>query len=304
MRTTILKAPLATVGHVACVIGLALTLIFRLETVSGQVPQLVNYTGRVAVGTVNFDGSGQFKFALVNSNGSTTYWSNDGTSTAGSQPTAAVTLTVIKGLYTVLLGDATLANMTAIPASVFTNADVRLRVWFNDGTNGSQLLTPDQRIAAVGYAMMAGNVPDGSITAAKLASNLTLGGATTGTFVASGDSDLQGNILKNPALGMLLLHPSYWQGAKREGTGGQADIIDQDGVIQINSNGSGSYSEVRGNDRIMRTPLDKPGTFISARAGFNSDPSAGKVFYIVAGNGGGFAPPGNGFGFKGIGTAL
>ena len=31
-----------------------------------QVPQLFNYQGRVVVGTTNFDGSGQFKFALVN----------------------------------------------------------------------------------------------------------------------------------------------------------------------------------------------------------------------------------------------
>ena len=35
-------------------------------TLHAQVPQLINYQGRVAVGTVNFDGSGQFKFALVN----------------------------------------------------------------------------------------------------------------------------------------------------------------------------------------------------------------------------------------------
>src|SRR5260221_8938936 len=109
-----------------------------------QVPQLLNYQGRVAVGSVNFSGSGQFKFALVNTDGSATYWSNDGTSSAGSQPTAGVTLTVTHGLYSVLLGDTSLPNMTqAIPASVFNNSDVRLRVWFNDGTNGSQLLMPD-----------------------------------------------------------------------------------------------------------------------------------------------------------------
>ena len=154
-----------------------LTLSASLLPVRAQVPQLINYQGRVAVGTpaVNFDGSGSFKFALVNTNGTVTYWSNDGTSTAGSQPTAAVSLAVTKGLYSVLLGDATLANMTIVPATVFTNPDVRLRVWFNDGTNGSQLLAPDQRIAAVGYAMMAGTasvaqtVPDGAITSAKIA---------------------------------------------------------------------------------------------------------------------------------------
>jgi hypothetical protein len=39
-----------------------------------QVPNILNYQGRVAIGTppVNFDGSGQFKFALVNTTGSTT----------------------------------------------------------------------------------------------------------------------------------------------------------------------------------------------------------------------------------------
>jgi hypothetical protein len=69
---------------------------------------------------------------------------------------------------TVLLGDTTLAHMTAVPASVFANGDVRLRVWFNDGTHGFELLVPDQRVAAVGYALAA-NVADGSVTAQKLA---------------------------------------------------------------------------------------------------------------------------------------
>src|SRR6267378_5062559 len=90
------------------------------STLHAQVPQLINYQGRVLVGSTNFNGTGQFKFALVNAAGTTTYWSNDGTSAAGSQPTNAVSLTVSKGLYSVLLGDTTIANMTvAIPASVF-----------------------------------------------------------------------------------------------------------------------------------------------------------------------------------------
>ena len=153
---------------IGMVAAFALSLLF-VGSIQAQVPQLINYQGRVVVGSTNFNGSGQFKFALVNTNGSTTYWSNDGTSSAGSQPTAAVNLSVNQGLYSLALGDATISNMTAIPASVFNNSDVRLRIWFNDGTHGFQLLTPDQRIAAVGYAMMAGTVPNGSITAAQLA---------------------------------------------------------------------------------------------------------------------------------------
>jgi len=67
-----------------------------------------------------------------------TYWSNDGTSNAGSQPTGAVTLAVSKGFYAVLLGDTSVTNMTAIPATVFTHTDVRLRVWFYDGVTSFQ----------------------------------------------------------------------------------------------------------------------------------------------------------------------
>jgi hypothetical protein len=37
--------------------------------VHAQVPQPLNYWGRVAVGTVNFDNTGQFKFALPNAAG-------------------------------------------------------------------------------------------------------------------------------------------------------------------------------------------------------------------------------------------
>ena len=154
---------------------------------NGAVPQMISYQGKVAVGGVNFQGNGVFRFALVDGAGTTSYWSNDGTSVGGGAPVGGVTLGVTKGLYAVLLGDTSLANMTAIANSVFANTDVRLRVWFNDGgVNGVQLLTPDQRLSAVGYAMVASTVEDGAITSGKLAANLTLSGTTTGTFSGSG----------------------------------------------------------------------------------------------------------------------
>ncbi len=158
----------------------AFSLVF-VSAVSSQIPQLLGYQGRVLANGANFTGSGAFRFALVNQAGNVTYWSNDGTSSNGSPPAGAVTLTVDRGLYSILLGDTTLVNMTAIPATVFNSVDVRLRVWFNDGTNGTQQLAPDQRIAAVGYAVIAGNVPDGAITAAKLAP-----GAVTSASIAAG----------------------------------------------------------------------------------------------------------------------
>ncbi len=147
-------------------------LLGTLAPLSAQVPQIINYQGKLTVSGTPFTGTGQFKFALVNGDGTTSFWSHDGTSTAGSEPTAALSLPVVNGLYVVPLGDTTLTGMAAVPPAVFENADVRLRVWFNDGTNGTAVLTPDQRITSVGYAMMADTVPDGAITSAKLAGAL------------------------------------------------------------------------------------------------------------------------------------
>jgi hypothetical protein len=168
-------------------LSLALFTVLTVAPAWAQVPQIINYQGKVSVGTTPFTGTGQFRFALVDGTGATSYWSNDGTSTAGSQPTAAVSLAVSNGLYSVGLGNMALTNMTALPATVFSNSDVRVRVWFDDGTHGSQLLTPDQRITSVGYAMIANTVPDGSITTAKLGNSLLpqLRASTTAPFPAA-----------------------------------------------------------------------------------------------------------------------
>src|SRR4051812_1720008 len=136
---SIMKTHLLGVGVVAAFLGAV--------ALQAQVPQIINYQGRVVVGTTNFDGTGSFKFALVDAKGTTAYWTNDGTHPDGTEPDAAVALEVTKGLYSVLLGDSTLTKMTAIPPSVFENSDVRLRVWFDDGIHGVQQLSPDQRIA-------------------------------------------------------------------------------------------------------------------------------------------------------------
>jgi microcystin-dependent protein len=148
---------------------LAALLIAFTGAVHAQVPQIINYQGRITSNGSPFTGNGQFKFALVNSDGTTSYWSNDGTSTNGGEPAAAVTLPVAAGLYVAPLGDTAIGGMQAVPPSVFSNSDVFLRVWFNDGANGSQLLSPDQRVASVGYAMMAAGVQNGAITTAMIA---------------------------------------------------------------------------------------------------------------------------------------
>jgi hypothetical protein len=118
-------------------------------------PTVVSYQGLIKEGGAPYTGTGYFKFAVVNAAGSTSFWSNDATSSGGDEPSAGVQLSVSQGLFNVLLGDTGLANMTSLPASVFGDVDRYLRVWFStDGSSYTQL-SPDQRIAAAPYAMQA-----------------------------------------------------------------------------------------------------------------------------------------------------
>ena len=120
----------------------------------------------------SFDGTGRFKLALVNATGSNVYWRNSADANNDGEPDAFISLAVNRGIYAVAIGDTTLANMEILPPTVFTNSAVFLRVWFSDGVTGFQRLAPDQRITAVGYAMMAATVADGAITKEKLAPDL------------------------------------------------------------------------------------------------------------------------------------
>ncbi len=145
---------------------------------AADVPTMLNYQGYVTVNNQPFTGQGLFKFALVDRLGTNTYWSHDGTSTGGAAPTSSLTnIAVFNGLYSVLLGDRTIAGMSqSVSPTVFADhRDVFLRVWFDDATNGVQQLAPDTRIASVGFAMVASTVTDGAIDSSALAPNLTLG---------------------------------------------------------------------------------------------------------------------------------
>ena len=146
----------------------SLILCAAAPLLPAAVPATTSYQGRVAVSGAPFTGSGLFRFALINKADGSSLWSNDATSAAGSEPTDAVTLVVTDGLFTVLIGDTTLVNMGALPADLFAlNSDVCLRVWFDDGVNGSFQLTPDTRLASVPYALAA-DIRPGSVTADQL----------------------------------------------------------------------------------------------------------------------------------------
>ena len=125
--------------------------------VQSGAPRVISYQGEVCVSDSPYDGKGYFKFAVVDAAGKTTYWSNDGSSSGGGEPSEAVQLDVSDGLFGVLLGDTTLSGMTRpLRAAVFDGTERYLRVWFGTSGAGSfEQLTPDTRVAAAPYAMQA-----------------------------------------------------------------------------------------------------------------------------------------------------
>lgn len=154
------------------------------SVLKGQVPPTVSYQGLIVANGVSFHGTGHFKFVILNDAGTISLWSNDSTSTGGSQPSAAVSLPVTEGVFSVLLGDTSVSNMASIPKNVWNNPGLRLRIWFNNGTDGFTPLSPDQHIHSTPYAIKAGSIDDGAVTTAKIAD-----GAVTGDKIAAGAVD-------------------------------------------------------------------------------------------------------------------
>ena len=83
-------------------------------TAAAQVPNILNYQGRIAVRGVNFDGTGQFKFALVDGGTTTTPTTTPTTRTATG--TAVVTSGFVTSApsVTTTVGGGSGATATAI----------------------------------------------------------------------------------------------------------------------------------------------------------------------------------------------
>lgn len=213
----------------ALILNLLLTLaLFVADSASAQVPSILNYQGRVTIGGTNITtNAALFKFALVNSNGATAYWKNDG-STTTNEPSTAVSVAVAQGLYSVLLGDTTLGNMAAIPSAVFTNADVNLRVWFGHGTNAFVRLAPDQRIASAGYALRAAAADTANVT--NVTGNLFVSGTLSAARVVGGSGNTSDGSFSVVA----------------GGAGNTADNVGSALVGGTNNRSSGEYSFLGG----------------------------------------------------------
>ena len=165
-----------------------------------DTPEALSFQGRVLVDGVPFTGTGAFRFALVEGNAASPVLHLD---PPGGPSLGTVSLPVSKGLYSVRLGIDTIP----VPSDLLQQStDLRLRVWFNDGSHGLQQLSPDQPLLAVPYArraataaladtagVISGNVPaeqiEGTLSDSQLpntVARLDSAPTFTGTVTAAG----------------------------------------------------------------------------------------------------------------------
>jgi formylglycine-generating enzyme required for sulfatase activity len=162
-------------------IFLGLLALCGLLQPGSAAPELLTYSGRLSQSDQAYTGQAHFKFALVNRNGTFSYWTNDGNFTTPQEPTQSVAVTVSNGVYSVPLGNAALAGMQALPGSIFRDHnDAHLRIWVRLGPSGNfHQLSPDQTVSSAPYAL-GGN---GAVSA-----NPSSGGSVSNGSVSSGNT--------------------------------------------------------------------------------------------------------------------
>lgn len=135
-----------------------LSLLF-LSSMAQSAPNTLHWQGKLYVNGVAYNGNANFKFALVS--GNSIVWNswtgtlvapfpaaNAGIYASNTPGGIAVVLPVTSGLYSTALGA---APMAALDPTLFKNA-LKLRVWVDSGA-GERLLTPDDEMHAVPYAL-------------------------------------------------------------------------------------------------------------------------------------------------------
>jgi hypothetical protein len=160
--------------------AIATALVALSSAAVAQNATMFRNDGYVKVGSAPFSGSGQFKFAILNTSGTTTLWTGDGTAMNGSEPLAPVAIPVDGGVYTALIGDPNL-GMVPVDSSLFASHEMlKLRTWFSDGTHGFELLQPDRELVNVTPVLLSTGSRAFSVYVNGITGNDTDSGLTPG----------------------------------------------------------------------------------------------------------------------------
>lgn len=118
-----------------CATTVCWLLLLAMSGAGAESPAVLNYQGSISVNGKPFTGAGYFTFLIADLAG-TVLWASGKLDDARPLPAGVLRLLVTNGVYSVKLGDAA-AGMPPLDAAVLArSAEPKLRVRFNDGTNG------------------------------------------------------------------------------------------------------------------------------------------------------------------------
>ena len=100
------------------------------------------HQGRILISGSAYEGTGLFRFALVDQSGSIV-WNHEG---GVGEPQNSLYIPVEK-VSTNAVWEIFIDGMAELPDTIFTlDNPLKLRIWFDDGTNGLQRLGQDQNL--------------------------------------------------------------------------------------------------------------------------------------------------------------
>ena len=131
-------------------IGVGFLALLSLQA----VPLSFQYQGHLTVDGVAPDGEGYFKFALLDGEGEIV-WSNAEVDDGDEEPSLSVPLDLVRGVYSVSIGDEAFENMATIDSALLDNETLSLRVWFSRDDILFEPLAPDASITSLPFAARA-----------------------------------------------------------------------------------------------------------------------------------------------------
>ncbi len=262
----------------ATVLAAAILIAAYTGTARAQlIPPGINHQGLVKVNGAPYTGSGSFYFALSlpdGLGGFSNVWTSDGSQMhTSNRPSSPITLSVNEGHYNVALGDGSATNSMDYTIFKSSGGQLWLRIWFNDGVNGIQKLSPDQPLSSVPYAFAAQGLMSGG-TGSGVDADLLDGQHATAFAVGShthAASAITSGFLEEDRIpsGIARLYQIIYQVKEDDGAGSGVDADLLDGLHAASFAAS---SHTHGAAEILPTILGADG----AGSGLDADLLDGK----------------------------